>query len=126
METVKLGIERRDRQDGPSYLVYVTEDTETYSPFYDSGYYLFNTPGGIAPMLDGERIGNAADRPLAPPVVVEDGMYRQTDHGLTLGDARAVGRVAEDENGRSSDGAVPDPLSDLVPGDVGPVGATDE
>ena len=126
METVLLGIEGRHEQDGPSYLVYVTEDQETYSPFYNSGYYFFNTPGGVAPMLDGERIGNAADRPLARPVVVEDGVYRQIDHGLTLADARAVGRVVDSGNSPSTGGDASDPFDDLTPGDTGPVGVADE
>ena len=125
IETVEPGIAARNMSDKPSYIVYVTEDQETYSPFYDSGYYFFNTPGGVAPMLGGERIGYALDRPLARPVVVEDGVYRQIDHGLTLDDARAVGRVVETENTPASDGDSPDPLGDLTPSEPSPVGVVD-
>ena len=122
MELIRSGIEGRYSQDRPSFLVYVTEDTEAHSPFYNSGYYFFNTPGGVAPMLDGDRIGYALDRPLARPVVAEDGVYRQIDHGLTLDDARAVGRVVENDNTPASDGDTPDPFGDLTPGEPGPVG----
>ncbi len=102
MDTIKPGIEARSRLRNPSYIVYLTEDTEERSPFYGSGYYFFNTPGGVAPMLDEERIGYAEDVPLARPVTVEDGEYRQIDHELTLDDARAVGRVVESDNSTTS------------------------
>lgn len=126
IEILEPGITARGSLDKPTYIVYLTEDEEVYSPFYNSGYYFFNTPGGVAPMLDGERIGNAVDRPLARPVVVEDGVYRQVDHGLTLDDARAVGRVAESEISPPSDSDPPDPLGDLTPADIGPLGVADE
>jgi hypothetical protein len=120
IETVEPGIAARDTPDGPTYIVYVTEDKETYSPFYDSGYYHFNTPGGVAPMLDGEKIGVAADRPLARPVVTEGGVYRQTDHGLNLDDARTAARVVEQEGDAPGSG----PGDDVTPEGPGPVGET--
>ena len=123
IETVDPGIASRNTLDGPTYIVYVTEEDETRSPFYDSGYYFFNTPGGVAPMLDGGKIGNAADRPLAPLVVVEDGGYRRTGHELTLKDARAVARALEAEAGQGEWV----PASPFGVGDsdeTGPVGVT--
>lgn len=123
IETVEPGIAARDSLEQPSYLVYVTEDLETYSPFYNSGYYHFNTPGGVAPMLASDRIGVAADRPLARPVVVEDGVYTEIEHGLTLTDARGAARATEGED----DSSGPNPVDDLAPEGPGPgpTGSTD-
>ena len=123
IETVEPGIAARNSPEQPSYIVYVTEDLETYSPFYNSGYYHFNTPGGVAPMLDGGRIGVAADRPLARPVVIENGVYTEIDHGLTIDDARGAARTTEGEDVSTG----PSPVDDLVPegSGTGPVGSTD-
>lgn len=124
IETVETGIAARGSSGGPTYIVYVTEDRETYSPFYESGYYHFNTPGGVAPMLDDEKIGVAAGRPLARPVVAEGGVHRTIDHGLTLDSARTVARVLEAEAGPGE--WVPAGPFDVMDSDeLGPVGTTD-
>lgn len=73
-------------------------------------------------MLDGDRIGVAAGRPLARPVVIENGVHTEIDHGLTLTDARGAARATESEE--DSSGA--NPVDDLVPegSDSGPAGST--
>ena len=92
-EIVEPGIQARATADGPTYLVYVIEAEDDRSVFYKSGYFFFNTPGGVAPVLDDGKIGVGADRPLARPVVVENGTYRQIDHELELDDARAAAQT---------------------------------
>lgn len=125
IETVEPGITARDSSDGPTYIVFVTEDRETYSPFYESGYYHFNTPGGVAPMLDSDKIGVAAGRPLARPVVTESGVSRTIDHGLTLDSARTVTQVLEAEAGPGEWVPV-GPFDVMDPDELGPVGTTGE
>ena len=127
LETVREGIAKRGESDGPSYIVYVTEEQDPQSSFFDWGYYSFNTPGGVAPMMDGGQIGVAQGRPLANPIVLEDGVYREIAHGLTLADARAVGR-AVDEHRAATGGGPASPFDNddtVMPDPVGPVGAVD-
>lgn len=111
IEIVRPGIFARNETDRQRYIVYALAGHKG-TPFYATGIYFFNTPGGVAPVLANDRIGIGADRPLVGALeeagiggaiategeatgtpVVGPGS-EPTDSGLELDDARTAARTA--------------------------------
>ena len=109
IEVVRPGIFARDEPDRQRYIVYALASHQG-SLSYEAGVYLFNTSGGVAPVLANDRIGRGAARPLAGALeeagdegaIVTDGEGTGTpaagpglaDSGLELGDARTAAQEA--------------------------------
>ncbi len=86
LEVVEPGIVARGGSDGPQYLVFAVNAREGDPPFFLPWHYLFNTQGGVVPILEGERLGTGASGPFAAP-----------EHGLELADVRAATQAVDDE-----------------------------
>lgn len=104
IEIVRPGIFARNEPDRQSYIVYALAGHKG-TPFYATGVYFFNTPGGVAPILANDRIGIGAARPLAGAIEEaenEDAIATEGEGtgtpavgpGLELGDARIAARTA--------------------------------
>ena len=111
IEIVRPGIFARNEPDRQRYIVYALAGHKG-TPFYATGTYFFNTPGGVAPVLANDRIGIGAARPLAGALeeagiegaIATEGEGTGTptvgpgsepaDSGLELDDARTAARTA--------------------------------
>ncbi len=87
IETVRPGIFARNEPDRQRYIVYALAGHKE-TPFYATGIYFFNTPGGVAPVLANDRIGTGAARPLTGT---------SDDSSLSLDDARAAAKLMSEE-----------------------------
>lgn len=113
IEIVGPGIFARNEPDSQRYIVYALAGHKG-TPFYATGVYFFNTPGGVAPILANDRIGRGAAWPLAGALeeagdedaIATDGEGTSTpaaapglaDSGLELDDARTAAHHQEQED----------------------------
>ena len=117
IEIIRAGIERRNLEIGPTYLVFAFQEDDKSSPFYKPNHYSFNTPGSVVEVLGDGNLGIGADRPLSSAKTTE---LEDTEpvNVFTLADVRASIQVTEE------DGDVPGATQDNVPGDLVPADST--
>ena len=117
IEIIRAGIERRNLEIGPTYLVFAFQEDDKFSPFYKPNHYSFNTPGSVVEVLADGNLGIGAERPLSSAKTTE---LEDTEpvNVFTLTDVRASIQVTEE------DGDVPGATQDNVPGDLAPTAST--
>lgn len=120
VEVIKAGIEQRNLQDGPTYLVFALVEDDPSSPYYNANpnYFSFNTPGSVVEVLADGNLGIGVDRPLSSTKTNE---LEDTEpvNLLTLADVRSSVQVTE-EDSNVPDATPNDILGDLTPTDSAP------